>query len=335
MENNTENFDPVSYEQIRFSKPYAVIRQKRKRRKLKAWQTVLFACCVMAFFYLGLPGLLYQSGMDELGMTLAEQLYLLACSVVFVLLMRADFREVFPVRRPKAGGAAGVAVISLSTCLFSLSVSYLIMFFAADEVTQFSESMGGSLTGWKSVIFLILVSVLPPVCEEALNRGVVLSGLRNSIPNKTAVILISGAIFGLSHLYPYRMIAQTLAGCLMAWLVLKTGNIVYSALYHFLYNGTLTLLSGLSSLLIPEDYSVEVYQAGAFQSPVTVGIGILIYGLFVPLLIYTGCYLVNKAEAPRRTAFLPDGMRSLLKILIPTGIIIITGIAFILAGIAG
>ena len=121
----------------------------------------------------------------------------------------------------------------------------------------------------------------------------------------------------------------------MAWLVLKTGNIVYSALYHFLYNGTLTLLSGLSSLLIPEDYSVEVYQAGAFQSPVTVGIGILIYGLFVPLLIYTGCYLVNKAEAPRRTAFLPDGMRSLLKILIPTGIIIITGIAFILAGIAG
>lgn len=149
------------------------------------------------------------------------------------------------------------------------------------------------------------------------------------------MVLISGAIFGLSHLYPYRMIAQTLAGCLMAWLVLKTGNILYSALYHFLYNGTLTLLSGLSSLLIPEDYSVEAYQTGAFQSPVTVGIGILFYGLFVPLLIYTGCYLVKKAEAPRRTAFLPDGMRSFLKILIPTGIIIITGIAFILAGIAG
>ena len=71
MENNTENFDPVSYEQIRFSKPYAVIRQKRKRRKLKAWQTVLFACCVMTFFYLGLPWILYRSGMDELGMTLA------------------------------------------------------------------------------------------------------------------------------------------------------------------------------------------------------------------------------------------------------------------------
>lgn len=332
---NTENFGPVSYEQIQFTRPYVVTRRKKEKKKLKAWQSILFAFCVMVFFYLVLPWLLYLTGMDELGMTLAEQLYLLACSVVFVLLMRADFREVFPIRRPKAGGFAGVVVISLATCLFSLSVSYLIMFFAADEVTQFSESMGGSLTGWKSVTFLILVSILPPVCEEALNRGVVLSGLKNSIPNETAVVLISGAIFGLSHLYPYRMIAQTLAGCLMAWLVLKTGNIVYSALYHFLYNGTLTLLSGLSSLLVPEDYSGEVYQTGAFQSPVTVGIGVLIYGLFVPLLIYTGCYLVNKAEAPRRTAFLPDGTRSLLKILVPTGIIIITGIAFILAGIAG
>ena len=123
MGNNTDYFDPVSYAQIQYTRPYAVTRQKRKGKKLKAWQTVLFVFCVMAFFYLGLGGLLYQSGMDELGMTLAEQLYLLACSVVFVLLMRADFREVFPVRRPKAGGAAGVAVISLSTCLFSLSGS--------------------------------------------------------------------------------------------------------------------------------------------------------------------------------------------------------------------
>ena len=53
---------------------------------------------------------------------------------------------------------------------------------------------------------LLMVAVLPAICEELAFRGFVLSGLRR-MKNTTLAILVSSLLFGIAH----QMLQQSIA----------------------------------------------------------------------------------------------------------------------------
>ena len=83
-----------------------------------------------------------------------------------------------------------------------------------------------------------LLAITAGVCEEVLYRGFGLAALRWAAPDlsETALIVTTGAAFGLAHLYQGRL-GVTLTGALgayFAWITISTGTLVPVMLLHAL-----------------------------------------------------------------------------------------------------
>ena len=101
---------------------------------------------------------------------------------------------------------------------------------------QFDVFLEGTSTG--TLFFLIAVS--PAICEELTFRGVFLGLLRRSGGARMAVV-VSAVYFALLHLSVFRFLPTFLLGLIMGTIVLTTGSIFPSMIFHLVYNGTIIL----------------------------------------------------------------------------------------------
>ena len=83
------------------------------------------------------------------------------------------------------------------------------------------------------------VALVPAICEELVFRGVITNGIKQH-GLKTAVLL-SAVLFALMHLNLQQFFYQLFLGGVMAYIVLKTGNILYTMLLHFFNNFVILL----------------------------------------------------------------------------------------------
>ena len=321
-------YTSVSYDEIRWSAPERKTLRKKKRR-IRAWQALLFYAIIMTMLLL-FGGLIYILTGSIILESIAEQLFFLGISIVFVLFMRADLKEVFPFRKPKGFAVFGVLVLLLASLFAAEVFSILALQFAPESLRQASESVNGIFDGPSLPTELFLAALCPAVCEEALHRGVLLNSFRNSFHDKRLMILCGGLLFGVFHIYPIRMVMPAFIGFLMCWLVIQTGNMLYSSLLHFGYNAILILISSASSSAA--DLDPEMIDA-TLSSGIT-GFYVIFPGIFIPLLIYLGTWMVRRVTAAR----IPDlfgartERRPLICMIAATGCILLFG-ALILLGV--
>ncbi len=99
-----------------------------------------------------------------------------------------------------------------------------------------SNSAGGASAGAGGLLLeLLLVALLPAVCEENLHRGLLLGGY-SKLGLKKAVIL-SSLLFGLLHLNVNQFFYATILGFLMAMGCVICKSIYPGMIIHFLNNG--------------------------------------------------------------------------------------------------
>lgn len=84
------------------------------------------------------------------------------------------------------------------------------------------------------ILGVLIVCILPAIGEELLFRGVTLSSLKEK--GAVAAVLLSAALFSLSHGNIVQLVHQFLLGVILAYLTLKTGNIIYAMIIHFTNN---------------------------------------------------------------------------------------------------
>lgn len=88
---------------------------------------------------------------------------------------------------------------------------------------------------------VLLVALVPAVCEELAFRGFVLSGFRR-IGHKWTAIVLTAAFFGAAHPVLQQSIAAFIVGLVLGYVAVKTGSILPAIAYHFTHN-TLSVLS--------------------------------------------------------------------------------------------
>ena len=88
---------------------------------------------------------------------------------------------------------------------------------------------------------LLLVAILPAVCEEFLHRGILLQGIR-SLGYKKAII-ISGVLFGLIHFSITQAVYATVIGILLGFVAIVSKSILPSIIIHFTNNAISLYLS--------------------------------------------------------------------------------------------
>ena len=79
------------------------------------------------------------------------------------------------------------------------------------------------------------VSVIAPVVEELIFRGLILHGFRRNYSSFKA-ITVSAILFSLFHLNPWQMPATFVLGLFLGWLVVRTHSILAAIIGHSVNN---------------------------------------------------------------------------------------------------
>ena len=86
---------------------------------------------------------------------------------------------------------------------------------------------------------LIVVAIMPAICEEILFRGFLLNGLKCF--SKVGTVLLCGALFSLFHQNPAQTAYQFCCGAAFALIALRANSILPTVLSHFLNNATILI----------------------------------------------------------------------------------------------
>lgn len=89
--------------------------------------------------------------------------------------------------------------------------------------------------GWKAMLQVTALAIVPAVTEELFFRGAMLSGLLTGCSRKTAVLLTTVS-FALMHGAAAGLPGQLIIGGMLSVLMLRTGSLPLTAAAHAVYN---------------------------------------------------------------------------------------------------
>ena len=140
----------------------------------------------------------------------------------------------------------------------------------------------------KFVGSIFYIGFLPAICEELVFRGVITNGLKEN-GTKTAVIF-SAVLFALMHQNLQQFVYQLFLGGVMAYILLKTGNILYTMLLHFFNNFVVLLDSHLST---SSSADMSIYYSNVWNNIWPFLVVVLAVGAVIGLLFLLN-YVLKK-----------------------------------------
>jgi sodium transport system permease protein len=84
---------------------------------------------------------------------------------------------------------------------------------------------------------ILLMAMLPAICEELAFRGFILSGLRH-LGHKWRAIVISSIMFGVTHTVLQQSLVTSIVGAVIGYVAVQSGSIFPAMMFHFTHNAT-------------------------------------------------------------------------------------------------
>lgn len=140
-------------------------------------------------------------------------------------------------------------------------------------------------------INLVVVALMPAICEEMFFRGFVFTSFKGKKSYKSAIIF-SGILFGFMHMDFLRIIPTSILGIIFAYTVYKSGSIFVAMLLHFINNSVAVLVSHYPSNQVVKGISsfIEIdfsnFNIGKFTMLICISV----------LLIFIGIKLFKRKE---------------------------------------
>lgn len=198
---------------------------------------VVMLCMLFVFsyaqYYLGMWGLI----ITEIGFVVITAI---ACKVFGL-----RWGEMLTFRRLKVNQVFGTLFIWGGSLLATALVN-MILFYFFPAGLEVNENLSGFLSQWPLPAALLVVSIMPAVCEEVLHRGFIQRCLSTRIHNKWVMSIIMALFFGAFHMDPYRFVGTAILGGVMAYILIETDNFWYNMLFHFVNNFFAQAVSSLT-----------------------------------------------------------------------------------------
>lgn len=297
------------------------MEENRKTLKVYHGIIMLILSAVCVFFVSPILG-------ANLGLygTLLNEILLLVLAVALTAVVRGDFKQVFPIHKPKLSAVFGTILLWIGSFLAIMIITMIIAYFFPEEVIGVSQGLGMEFASLTFIISFVIVSISPAICEEAVFRGVVMHSFDNG-KNKWIAIVVTGLIFGAFHGNIWRFVPTALLGIMLGYIVYETDNMIYGALFHAINNA----MPLLNIFAMKSMYSNEMFQSQ--MSTMTdngiplISIGMYVmYGAAIPLLLTIGNYLIHKGTKHAKNSLFAKEERMKLVVLL------LISVAFLVVG---
>lgn len=302
------------------------MEENRKTLKVYHGIIMLILSAVCVFFVSPILG-------ANLGLygTLLNEILLLVLAVALTAVVRGDFKQAFPIHKPKLSAVFGTILLWIGSFLAIMIITMIIAYFFPEEVIGVSQGLGMEFASLTFIISFVIVSISPAICEEAVFRGVVMHSFDNG-KNKWIAIVVTGLIFGAFHGNIWRFVPTALLGIMLGYIVYETDNMIYGALFHAINNA----MPLLSIFAMKSMYSNEMFQSQ--MSTMTdsgiplISIGMYVmYGAAIPLLLTIGNYLIHKGtKQAKNSLFAKEERMKLVVLLLISGAFLVVGFFIII-----
>lgn len=310
----------------------------RKKNKLKLYHGIILIVLAAAdiFFIADYLGRWF----GFLG-TLLSELVLLILAVGVVLAFGGDLRKVFPVRQPKACQVFGTLVLWLGTLFITMIVAMIMTLLFPKEMAEVSGGISNAIMSVPFIIAFVVVVISPAICEEAVFRGVFFNSLFKPERNKWIPILVTAAVFGAFHGSIWRFFPTFFLGIAMGYVLMETGNMFYTMLFHGVNNFLSLLASFLLKLVSRSEgiYDMEkiVEQSNKLiNTPLyTVGQYLTYFGGSGVILLYVGNYLLHKGQPGYDKGLFPkEKQRTLIVMVVSAVGCVVVGMMLMMGSLA-
>ena len=162
-------------------------------------------------------------------------------AVLMALLLTRKPTQTLLLQKPTGGFGthlwlAALLAIVMHPVVSSLANGIRTLYPISEKTMAKLEMFQGMLSGAPSIwSLLIMMAVLPAICEELAFRGFMLSGLRR-MKNKWLAVLVSSLFFGIAHQMLQQSIAAFAIGMLIGYIAIQTNSIFPCMLYHLIHN---------------------------------------------------------------------------------------------------
>src|SRR2546425_1229615 len=187
---------------------------------------------------LNIPGGFLQLTDLRWGLLVTQILCIAAPVFLAISLFYLDARAVLPLRWPRPASLAGAAlgIVGLNHFLNDALVWQDRVFPLPGLWQRLFEELAAYDGPADFVLLLLLVGVVPAVCEELLFRGFVQAGLMREFESAPKAIVVGALVFAGFHLNPWRFSVLLVIGLYLGFLVQRTGSLLPAMLAHALNN---------------------------------------------------------------------------------------------------
>jgi len=237
--------------------------QESPERRFAAndYRRELFFLCAIVFLLMFYGSQVLVLNYRIFGLALTQILVVLMPALLFVhYWLRLPLSSVLNFTMPRGGIASIVSAAMLAPATIALAAFFV---FLQSKIMPGAETIGKlmakalELGNAPLLVLILVIGVLPGLCEEVLFRGVILSLLPRRF-SQTKIIVIVGTLFGAFHLSLARFLPTGLLGALLAFIRLRSGSLWPCMALHCLHNSFSVVLA----TYVPGDPPPWMYLAG-------------------------------------------------------------------------
>ncbi len=175
---------------------------------------------------------------------------------------------------------------------------------AVTELYPVSEAAKNALEGVSQMLvqanvwqMLLVLALVPAICEELAFRGFILSGFRH-IGRKWRAIVITAFFFGVVHGIIQQSLLACLLGVVLGFLAVQSGSILPCIVFHFVHNSLAVLNSRLTPAMFENVSGMESLIVPGKNGGCTYTWSVVIFGALAGLLVMIWFGLLPYQKTP-------------------------------------
>jgi sodium transport system permease protein len=149
-------------------------------------------------------------------------------------------------------------------------------------------------------VIVLVLAVLPGICEELAFRGFILSGFRR-LGHKWTAIVLSSIFFGASHALFQQSLIACLLGAVLGFLAIQSGSLLPGVLFHIVNNALALLVSQVTPALADERHWLHWLMRSASDEGQLYHWPVVVFSLLAATAILAWFHRLPYARTPEET----------------------------------
>jgi sodium transport system permease protein len=269
----------------------SVLFRESERLNLTLWAKYLFRdrratprfgaamlCAIVILLGRFLAGFLASTPESFAGLgisLLITQLVIVVAPVLFLTSALArSFRETLLLKWPKWQTlvVAGLLPVALNPVAGLLQRFVMWLYPASADVLRSVQAITALCQDVPLWQMVLLLALLPAICEELAFRGFILSGFRQSGHAWRAIVL-SAVFFGLTHTILQQSLIATFVGVVIGFIAVRSNSILPPMIFHLVHNSMAVSIEKIAKLPVVGDLIHTTSETGVVYSPSAIAVG--------------------------------------------------------------